>query len=141
MFPAKVSKSLFCSFLCGFMVCLKRKEGDYMCTMAQLDNIYKQMTECYRSVYGIDLKEIFLYGSYARDDFNEDSDIDIAAIVKGNRVDLQEKLKKVWDISADIGLENDVVVSPIVIPFDEFEEYKDKLPYYMNILKEGKRIG
>ncbi len=65
-----------------------------MCTMAQLDNIYKQMTECYRSVYGIDIKEIFLYGSYARDDFNEDSDIDIAAIVKGNRVDLQEKLKK-----------------------------------------------
>lgn len=107
-----------------------------MCTMVQLDNVYKQMAECYRSVYGTDLKEIFLYGSYARGDFTEDSDIDIAAIVKGNRMDLQEKLKRIWDISADVGLENDVVVSPIVIPYDEFEEYKDKLPYYMNILKE-----
>ena len=33
----------------------------------------------------------------------------------------------------DIGLENDVVVSPTVIPFDEFEEYKQTLPFYMNI--------
>ncbi len=112
-----------------------------MCSMIQLDNVSKQMIECYRSVYGMSLKGIFLYGSYARGDFNEDSDIDLAAIVEGSRMDLQEKLKKVWDISADVGLENDVVVSPIVIPYDEFEEYKDKLPYYMNILKEGKRIG
>lgn len=36
---------------------------------------------------------------------------------------------------------NDIVVSPTVIPFDEFEEYKEKLPYYMNIWKEGKQIG
>ena len=112
-----------------------------MCTTAQLNNVYRQMTECYHSVYGMDLEGIFVYGSYARGDFNDESDIDLAAIVKGNRVELQEKLKRVWDISADVGLENDVVVSPIVIPLDEFEEYKDKLPYYMNILKEGKRIG
>ena len=56
-------------------------------------------------------------------------------------MDLQNKLKQVWDISADIGLENDVIVSPTVIPFEEFEEYKHTLPYYMNIQKEGKRIG
>lgn len=35
---------------------------------------------------------------------------------------------------------NDVVVSPTVIPFDEFEEYKQTLPFYMNIRKEGKQI-
>lgn len=63
-----------------------------MCTMAQLINVYRQMVKCCHSVYGIELKEIFLYGSYARGDFNEDSDI--AAIVKGDRMDLQEKLKK-----------------------------------------------
>ena len=56
-------------------------------------------------------------------------------------MDLQNKLKAVWDISADIGLENDVVVSPTVIPYDEFEEYKEKLPYYRNIAREGRQIG
>ena len=56
-------------------------------------------------------------------------------------MDLQNKLKHVWNISADIGLENDVIVSPTVIPFDEYEEYKRTLPYYINIWKEGKQIG
>lgn len=120
---------------------MMRKRGDFMCTTSQLNKIYKQMVECYRSIYGMDIIEIFLYGSYARGDYDAESDIDIVAIVKGNRMDLQQKLKKVWDESADISLENDVIVSPAVIPYDEFEEYKEKLPYYRNILREGRKIG
>jgi predicted nucleotidyltransferase len=99
------------------------------------------MVSCYREVYGMDIFGIFLYGSYARGDYSPESDIDITAIVNGNRKELQDKLKIIWDMSAEIGIENDVVVSPTVIPYDEFEEYKETLPYYMNILKEGKKIG
>lgn len=112
-----------------------------MCTENQVNNISKQISQSYRSVYGDSIVAIYLYGSYARGNYTDESDIDITAIVKGNRTDLQEKLKLVWDISADIGLENDVVVSPTVIPYAEYEEYKEILPYYMNIQKEGKRIG
>ncbi len=98
-----------------------------MCTYTQLHQVTNQMAQCYHDIYGADIVGIFLYGSYARGDYDNQSDIDIAAIVKGSRLDLQNKLKAVWDISADIGLENDVVVSPTVIPYDEFEEYKEKL--------------
>ena len=112
-----------------------------MCTRSQLESISQQMVQSYRSVYGDNIIAVYLYGSYARSDYNNESDIDITAIVKGNRPDLQRQLKQVWDMSADIGLENDVVVSPTVIPYDEYEEYKEILPYYMNIQREGKRIG
>lgn len=112
-----------------------------MCTESQLNKISKEMVECYRVVYGSDIVEIILYGSYARGDYVEDSDIDIVAVVHGSRVDLQEKLKAVWDVSAELGLENDIVVSPTVIPYDEFARYKQSLPYYRNIVKEGKKIG
>lgn len=44
---------------------------------------------------------------------------------------------KVWDFSADLGIENDVVVSLTVIPYDEYEDYRQVLPYYMNITKAG----
>lgn len=117
------------------------QKGVVMCTKSQLDNISQQMTQSYRAVYGDNIVAIYLYGSYAREDYNSESDIDITAIVKGDRMELQHKLKQIWDISADIGLENDVIVSPAVIPFDEYEKYKQILPYYMNIRKEGKRIG
>ena len=112
-----------------------------MCTKNQLDNISRQISQTYRSVYGDNIVAIYLYGSYARGNYSDESDIDITAIVKGDRLELQNKLKKIWNISADIGLENDVIVSPTVIPFEEFEEYKQTLPYYMNIWKEGKQIG
>lgn len=112
-----------------------------MCTKIQIDNISQQISQSYRSVYGDNIVAIYLYGSYARGNYDEESDVDIAAIIRGNRIELQRKLKQIWDVSADIGLKNDVIVSPTVIPFDEYEEYKHTLPYYMNIQKEGKRIG
>ncbi len=112
-----------------------------MCTETQLNRITKAMVDCYRVVYGEDVFEIVLYGSYARGNYTEESDIDIVAVVHGSRIELQEKLKAVWDVSAELGLENDVIVSPTVIPYDEFMKYKQSLPYYRNIAEEGKKIG
>lgn len=112
-----------------------------MCTRSQLDNITEQLVNIYRNAYGNAIVSILLYGSYARNEENNQSDVDIVAIVKGNREELQKKLRIVWEESADIGLENDVVVSPTVVPFDEFERYRTSLPYYMNIEKEGIKVG
>lgn len=112
-----------------------------MCTKSQLKIISEQMVNCYREVFGEDIIDIYLFGSYARGDYSNESDIDMIAIVKGDRLELQQKLKGIWDKSVEIGLENDVIVSPTVVPYNEFIEYKDKLPYYMNIYKEGRKIG
>ena len=117
------------------------KEGPFMCTESQLFIIESQIVEIYRSVFGSDIVEILLYGSYARGDYDSESDIDIAAIVHGERSTLQKKLKIVWDKAADIGFDNDVVVSLTVIPAQEYDEYKSRLPYYRNIAMEGKKIG
>ena len=62
-----------------------------MCTKSQLEAIEEEMVNYYRSVYGDSIDIIILYGSYARRDYSDDSDIDITAIVRGNRVELQKK--------------------------------------------------
>ena len=49
-------------------------------------------------------------------------------------------MKKVWDRSSDLELEYGTIVSPTVIPFDEYEKYKHDLPYYRNIETEGVEI-
>ena len=106
-----------------------------------LRDILCSIKQGYKQVYGDDIMDIYLYGSYARGDYEQDSDIDFVAIVKGNRLDLQKKLKFMWDIAADLGLENDIVISPTVIPYNEFLQYQEKLPYYRNIIKEGVKVG
>ncbi len=120
---------------------VKDTRGGQMCTEKQLAMIETQMVELYRNVFGNSIVEIILYGSYARGDYDSDSDIDITAIVQGERRELQDKLKYVWDVAFDIGLENDIIISPTVIPVHEFDKYKIRLPYYRNIATEGKRIG
>ena len=93
-----------------------------MCTSRQLYSITHDMVQEYRRVYGSAVEKILLYGSYARNEQDNESDVDIVAIVHGERNDLQELLKQVWDYS-------------------EYEKYKRILPYYMNIEKEGMKIG
>ncbi|MCI8891817.1 MAG: nucleotidyltransferase domain-containing protein [Eubacterium sp.] len=95
------------------------------------------MDQIYSTVFGNDIVKILLYGSYARGDFREGSDIDIAAIVMGNRKELQDGLKEIWNLSEELEVEYGVIVSPTVIPYEEFEKFKTDLPYYRNILKEG----
>lgn len=111
-----------------------------MCTQNDLKAILKKISEIYYIVYGEDIVKIVLYGSYARGDYQNDSDIDVVAIVRGERKDLQERLKEVWDVSSDLELEYGTIVSPTVIPLDEFEKYKADLPYYRNIQNEGVNI-
>lgn len=80
---------------------------------------------------------VILYGSYARGDFSDDSNLDIVALVHGGRMKLQEQLKNVWDQTCDLELEYEMVLPPAVIPYEEFEKYREDLPYYRNIANEG----
>lgn len=112
-----------------------------MCTKNELQKILQTIVQAYRDIYQENISEIYLYGSYARGDYTNDSDIDIVAIVKGSRPKLQQQLKQIWDISSDLELEYGVIVSPTVIPYAEFEDYKKILPYYSNIAREGVKLS
>lgn len=112
-----------------------------MNAMPNLEIICDKVVDCYKKIYGDKIHGIYLYGSYARGDFDEDSDIDFAAIIDGERLDLQQKRQQLWDYTNDVDLDFDVLISPRVIPADEFDKYFHELPYYQNILKEGKRLA
>ena len=108
-----------------------------MCSQNTLDNIIKLIKKMYFEQYQDRIRKVYLYGSYARGDNDDYSDIDIVAIVDGKREELQDRLKAIWTQSARLGYDNDVIISPAVIPYSEFEKYKDAHPYYRNIIDEG----
>lgn len=112
-----------------------------MNAMPHMEEICRRVVAAYRKAYGDDIEAIYLYGSYARGDFDEDSDIDFAAIVKGSPSDLQKNRDKVWSELCRMDLELDVITSPMVISSAIFNKYKNEVGYYGNIFKEGKRLA
>ena len=104
-----------------------------MCTQNELQIILKKIVKVYREVYGDNIVKVILYGSYSRGDYEKDSDIDIVAIVNGNRELLQKQLVRVWDASSDLELEYETIVSPTVIPYDN---RIDLMKYRMKMAKE-----
>ena len=72
-----------------------------------VEDIALDIKRGYEQVYGDNIVEIYLYGSYARGDYDAESDIDFVAVVDGERLDLQRKLKVMWYITADLGIKRD----------------------------------
>ena len=112
-----------------------------MNAMPHLDEICQKVVDCYKKIYGDKIRGIYLYGSYARGDFDEDSNINFAAIVEGDRQNLQEKRNKVLDETVRMDLDYDVITFPQVISAADFEKYGEEIPDYRKIMKEGKRIA
>lgn len=112
-----------------------------MCKRSELDDIIKMVVDIYRNTYGDSIVEIILYGSYARGDEQADSDIDIVAIVNGERKILQDALVEVWNRVDDVSIDYETVISPTVIPYQEYLKWKEDIPYYRNIDKEGIRVA
>ena len=89
------------------------------------------------NLIGNRLKKVILYGSYARGDFDKNSDIDIMILTDFNDEELIQNRMKIRDIACDIELEEDVVISPIVRNIDKYNERINIIPFYKNVQKEG----
>jgi len=82
-----------------------------------------------------------LYGSYARGDYDSESDIDIMAIVTSDESLIKKLRKDVVVIGSRTSLEHDIDVSVYVRNKDHFDRWKDHMPYYRNIVTEGVEIS
>ena len=90
-----------------------------------------------RSIYGDSLKKVVVYGSYARGDYQKNSDIDIMILVKANDEEIKKKFNSVCDLAFDYELEYGVVISPLVKNEEHFLKWSDALPFYRNVKMEG----
>ncbi len=97
-------------------------------------DFYDRFVDKTRSIYLDNLKAIILYGSVARGSATEESDIDIAILVESDDKEMYDRL---LDVVVEMDLENDVVISTVIIEEEQFEKWKEALPFYKNIKKEG----
>lgn len=83
------------------------------------------------------LKKAILYGSYARGDYNENSDIDIMILTDLNDDEIEQLKEKIVDIAFELELKTGIVISPIIRNIEKFEKRTNIIPFYMNVKREG----
>lgn len=105
--------------------------------LEKVKNILQRIKEILSNMYGDRVVDIILYGSFARNTFTEDSDIDIAVILKG-KVNRIKEISRINDFLYDLMLETGELIS--VYPVPE-EEYKSSIwPLYYHFKTEGIKI-
>lgn len=105
--------------------------------MTDIKNIMDEYVEAVKNIYGSNLKRIILYGSYARGEATESSDIDIMILVSLDDLSIKNYSDKLSDITFDINLDNDLMIMPIVKNEEHFNKWIGAYPFYRNVDKEG----
>lgn len=90
-----------------------------------------------QQLLGNRLKKVILYGSYARGDYNKQSDVDIMILADLSFEEIEEYRDRISDIAYDIELETGIIVSPVIKNVDKYNAKVQFVPFYKNVQKEG----
>ncbi|PIP77480.1 MAG: DNA polymerase subunit beta [Ignavibacteria bacterium CG22_combo_CG10-13_8_21_14_all_37_15] len=100
-----------------------------------LANILKILEQRLITIFGLKLKKIILYGSYARGDYNNESDVDILMVID------EEQLSSYNTLLSQIELEFFSKYNLLFSIITENENYfvinAARLPFFKNVNEEG----
>jgi predicted nucleotidyltransferase len=96
------------------------------------DKIYEQLNEFARLLRSKHkVKKVYLYGSFARGDFHEGSDIDLI-IVGEFEGRMPQRIKKIFDLTS-------LPIEPLVYTEAEFEQMKERT-FLKEVLATAKEL-
>lgn len=106
--------------------------------MCDRNEALKILTEIYKECSNIvPVTDAYLYGSYARGEQTDGSDVDIMLLSSLSEEELHDKRKQFVHISSELSLAHDVTVSLSVRSKERF--MPELLPFHANVLRDGIR--
>lgn len=100
----------------------------------QLDQLLTELRGSIEALYGKRFKHLVLFGSQARSDAKEFSDIDVLVVLE-DEVNLSAEIRRTSSLVADISLKYDTVVYCLFVSMQEYEAEATSL--IRNIQREG----
>jgi len=105
-----------------------------------LTTLTSELSHSTQFLLGDKLRKIILYGSYARGDYNEYSDLDIMVLADFHESEHSELQTKICKIASRASLDHDITVC---ISLNNESLFMSRLaisPYYQNVLLEGVKL-
>jgi predicted nucleotidyltransferase len=102
--------------------------------LTKIERVLKEVKEEIQILYGSRLKTILLYGSWARGNAGEDSDIDVVVVLREDIIPGRE-IDRMIDIITEMNMKYNTLIS--VYPVSETMYTMVKSPLLLNIHKEG----
>ena len=94
-----------------------------------------------RDLYGARLDRLVLYGSYARGDVHDESDVDLLVVLEGP-VDPGREVRRMSDVRSRLGLAHEVALSLLPVSSKDAEAAAEDAtsaasPWLINVSREG----
>ncbi|MDD6325526.1 MAG: nucleotidyltransferase domain-containing protein [Lachnospiraceae bacterium] len=102
-----------------------------------VSSIVYRFSQEVKRMLGESLRRIIVYGSYARGDYHENSDVDIMILVKMSDEEIRAVKNDIYDLAFDVEMNTGIQLSPIIKNEAQYEYWVDTLPFYRNVRDEG----
>jgi predicted nucleotidyltransferase len=90
------------------------------------------------SLLGGNLVALRLFGSRARNEGTEESDLDVLVIVRQKTPQL---CRRIVEVALDCDLAYDTNLAPTILTVDEYQRNREyQTPFYLNVEREGQAI-
>ncbi len=105
--------------------------------LREINTLLNQYVLNLKDIYGDSLRSVILFGSYARGDYNGDSDIDIMILLDISETEVKRYGDSLSDMTYDFNMEHDLDIEPLVHTVALFQKWEKNYPFFSNIKKEG----
>ncbi len=100
----------------------------------KVKTIVSEFRQQLHQLYGDRLEQVILFGSQARGDAVEGSDIDVMIVLKGE-VNVGDEISRTSQLCSDLSLAYDVALSRIFTSAERFAYERN--PLFVNVQREG----
>ena len=105
--------------------------------MKTVREVVYEFSQQLQVILGNKLTKVIMYGSYARGDNNDNSDVDIMVLTTLTEDEIERVETTVFDLAFDFQMEYGLDISVIVKNEEHFNHWLGALPFYNNVEKEG----
>ena len=101
---------------------------------ARIRKLMKELKEVLAQIYGDKLKAVYLYGSYARGDYRQGSDVDVMVVIR-NYKSYGKEIDRTGELTSNLSLEYGISISRVLMK--EVQWKTSDTPLLHNIRMDG----